>query len=92
MKDIKIRLTRHAQKKNEDRGITPDLVKKTVLSYQEKILDIHDPELVHYIRCVENRFLRVIGRWESQDTFLVVTSFFDRRLKGREDRHDKNQL
>lgn len=81
MKDIKIRFTRHAQKKRDERGITPDLVKKTVLSYQEKRQDIHDRELVHYIGCVKDRFLRVIGRWESPETFVVVTTFFDRRLK-----------
>jgi hypothetical protein len=36
---------------------------------------------MHYIGPVKGHFLRVIGRWEDKETFIVVSAFFDRRLK-----------
>jgi len=41
-------------------------------------------DLLHFIGKIRNKFLRVIGRFEDNETFVVVSAFFDRRIKGKE--------
>ena len=80
-KRINIRLTKHAKLKMDERGILLEMVKKVVYTplFTEK--DKFDNTLVHLIRKIENRYLRVIGRWENKNNFVVISTFFDRRIK-----------
>ena len=82
--EVTIKLTKHAKGKIAQRGIYLDDVRKAVLTPELTKTDKFDDSLIHFIRKVRGRFLRVIGRWESEDVFLVISAFYDRRLKGRE--------
>ncbi len=42
------------------------------------------PGIIHFIREKEGRYRRVLGRFVNSETFLVVSAFYDRRLKKRE--------
>ena len=58
-----------------------DTIRAVVTGPDQEEMDRFDDSLVHFIGRVENRFLRVIGRWEGEGEFVVVSAFFDRRLK-----------
>jgi len=45
--------------------------------------DKFDTFLMHYIGTIRSKFLRVIGRWEDKEIFIIGSAFFDRRLKGK---------
>ena len=87
--EIAIKLTKHAKIKNRHRKIALDDIKKVILRPELMEPDKFDKSLVHFIGNVEGKFLRVIGRWKSKKDLLVISSFFDRRLKRRIE-HDKN--
>ncbi len=88
-KKIKIQFTQHAKKKMKQRCIKQKELKQILLNPETAEKDRFDIELKHYIGNVEGKFLRVIGKWKSEKTFLVVSAFFDRRLL-RRNKRDKN--
>ena len=58
-------------------------IKKIVQNPQIKEQDKFDITLTHFIGKVEGQFLRVIGKWKKKDELLVISAFYDRRLKRR---------
>lgn len=90
MKDKKVnfRLTKHASAKISQRDISLELIEKVVLQPEMIQPDKYDESLVHMIRKISNRYLRIIGKWLDKDNYLVVSAFYDRRLK--KGKHDKD--
>ena len=78
---MRIKLTKHAGSKIAERNISLDTIREVVTDPDQEEMDRFDDSLVHFMGRVENRFLRVIGRWEGEGEFVVVSAFFDRRLK-----------
>ena len=81
--NVTIRLTKHARIKIAERDIPLDIIKSVILSPTWIESDRFDSSLTHFIGKVGERFLRVIGRWEGENEFVVVSAFYDRRLKRR---------
>jgi len=80
---INIKLTKHANVKVVQRNISIQLIKNVVTKPDRLDADKFDSDLTHYIKKVDKRFLRVIGRWENHETLIVISAFYDRRLKKR---------
>lgn len=89
---MEIRLTLHAREKLSQRNIPFELVRLVVLEPELTLQDRSDPELIHYVRGFEGKFLRVLGRWEGERTFLLVSAFFDRRLRKVREGHDQDSV
>lgn len=87
--DITIRLTKHANAKIKQRNLTLEDIKAAILKPEFIEKDRFSDSLVHFIRIRDKRFLRVIGKWEDKKKLLIVSAFYDRRLKRREN-HDKD--
>ena len=80
-------LTKHARIKIAERDIPLDIIKSVILSPTWRENDKFDSSLTHLMGEVGGRFLRVIGRWEGENEFVVISAFYDRRLKRRK-QHD----
>jgi hypothetical protein len=78
-----IKLTRHADGKMKLRDIKMDDLKCVVDEPLFIEFDRFDNTLTHFIGCINAKYLRVIGRKDPDDTFLVVSVFYDRRLKNK---------
>jgi|GEM_PF-765469 len=89
-----LKLTKHAEIKLQQRGIPINLIKKVVTKPEMILRDNFDTTLVHFIGKIENKFLRIIGRWQDKNTLLIITAFVDRRitLKKGVIKNDKNNL
>ncbi len=61
--EIAIKLTKHAKIKNRHRKIALDDIKKVILRRELMEPDKFNKSLVHFIRNVEGKFLRVMRRW-----------------------------
>lgn len=85
-KKIDIKLTMHARNKILERNIIIEQIKEVILNYEKSEMDKFDSSLVHLIKKMDNKFLRVIGKWESGNTFIVISAFYDRRLKRRKNK------
>lgn len=84
-----IRLTFHAREKLLQRNIPLELVRLAVSEPELALQDKDDPQVTHYIREFEGKFLRVIGRWEEgRRVFVLVSAFFDRRIRKVGEGHD----
>ncbi len=86
MNDIKIKFTAHAQMKIKQRNILKNDIEEVIKKPYIIIKDKFDKELFHFIGMVNNKYLRVIGKWITKNELLIISSFFDRRLlkkKGR---------
>ena len=83
-KEVNIHLTKHSKLKMEERGISLEMIKQSLSSPLFTELDKFDNTLIHVIGKIENRYLRIIGRWEKKNNFVVISAFFDRRIKKRE--------
>ena len=82
MDNVKIKLTNHAKIKITERNISLDTIKNIIANPELIENDKFDNSLIHFIRKVDNKhYLRIIGRWEDKNCFLVVSCFFDRRIK-----------
>jgi len=79
-KEITIKLTKHAKFKIAQRNIDLNDIKQVVLEPELTKPDKFDSSLIHFIRFIKGKFLRVIGRWEGKKDLLVITAFYDRRL------------
>jgi len=69
----------HARPK--ERNITVEEVEKAVKNYDMIESDRFDPSVVHYIKKMDDKFLRVIAKRKNEKTLLVISVFYDRRLK-----------
>ena len=78
---ITIKLTKHATTKVDQRNIALEDIKRVILKPGLSESDRFDKSLVHYIGNIEGKFLRVIGRWEDKKIFVVISAFYDGRLK-----------
>ena len=83
-----VKLTKHAKIKIIERNITLTEIKKILTNPIMSETDKFDPLLTHYVGMIKEKFLRVIGRWLDKRSFLVVSAFYDRRLK--RSKHDKD--
>jgi len=83
-----VKLTKHAKIKIIERNITLTEIKKILTDPIMSETDKFDPLLTHYVGMIKEKFLRVIGRWLDKRSFLVVSAFYDRRLK--RSKHDKD--
>ena len=78
---MRILLTYHAQMKSKQRAIPQKCIQKVIEKPEKTEIDRFDSSLIHFISQVESRYLRIIGKWLNKSDFLVVSVFFDRRLK-----------
>ena len=76
-----IKLTKHAKTKISQRNIALDDIRKVALNPDLIEPDKYDKSLTHFIGKIDSRFLRIIGRRESKEELLIISAFFDRRLK-----------
>jgi hypothetical protein len=82
MENIKIKLTKHAKIKIAERNISLDTIKNIIANPELIENDKFDDSLKHFIKKNDDRhYLRIIGRWENKNSFLIVSCFFDRRIK-----------
>ncbi|MHB1681128.1 MAG: DUF4258 domain-containing protein [bacterium] len=80
-KNIAVKLTKHAKIKIKERNISLNIIEKIISNPEMIENDKIDESLVHFIGKVDGRYLRIIGRRDSKNSFLVISSFFDRRIK-----------
>ena len=78
---ITIKLTKHATTKVAQRNISLEDIKRVILKPGLSEPDRFDKSLIHYIDNIGGKFLGVIGRWEDKEVFVVISAFYDRRLK-----------
>ncbi len=84
MSNIKITFTIHSQLKIKQRNILKSDIEKVIKNPYITTKDKFDPELIHFIGLIKNKYLRVIGKWKTENELLIISCFYDRRLlKGR---------
>ena len=77
-----MKLTKHAKIKIMERNISLDTIKNIIANPELIENDKFDDSLTHFIKKMNDKhYLRIIGRWEDKNCFLVVSCFFDRRIK-----------
>ena len=79
-----IKLTKHAKTKIGQRNIKEENIRKVALNPDLIEPDKYDKSLTHFIGKIDDRFLRIIGRFEGKENLLIISAFFDRRLKRKE--------
>ena len=77
---MKIIFSKHSEEQNLKRKISKEFVKTCLKNPDRVERDKCDRELLHYIKFIEGKFLRVIIKKQEKSLF-VITYFFDRRLK-----------
>jgi phosphopantetheine adenylyltransferase len=83
-----IKLTNHAKIRLKDRNLTIKEIEETIKNYDTVKPDKFDPLVIHYIKKMDNKFLRVIAKWKDEETLLVISAFYDRRLKKKGGKDD----
>ena len=76
----KIVLTAHAKIKILERSIDLILCERTVSEPDFTKSDKFDSSIIHYVKKVEGKYLRVLARSEKNKK-IIITAFFDRRIK-----------
>lgn len=79
---FKIRFTIHAEKKIKQRNISKVEIRKIILKPESVKVDKLDHSLYHYIGRSGNKYLIVLRPLDKKE-FLVITCFYDRRIKRR---------
>lgn len=76
----KVRFTKHAEDMLRERNFPRELIVEAVLNpdWTERETE----EIWHAFKRVGERVLRVVVKG-NQEPYLVITEFFDRRVKGR---------
>lgn len=78
-------LSSHAERVIRERNIQTEWIEETFL-YPDKLeLDTYDHQLEHKLKIIkefDNRVLRIIYN-KSTEPVVIVTAFFDRRMKGK---------
>ncbi len=90
--NIGIVLTKHAAQKIVQRKISRVDLRKVINEPVLTGIDRNDEELTHFIGCIHEKYLRVIVKWKKDNEVLVISAFYDRRIKGEDINHDKNKL
>ena len=85
-KKLVIKYTKHANYKILERNIEIDYIKNTIMNPDQKTSDMFDESLEHFIKKIDDKYLRIIGKWESRETLIVISAFYDRRIKRRENK------
>ena len=81
----KYTLSVHAEKVIEERKIKKEWIEITINNPDSVEPDMKDQELIHHLKVIkenDKRVLRVIYN-KSVEPLLIVSSFFDRRMKGK---------
>jgi hypothetical protein len=86
LKNLEIKLSKHAYSKSKERNIPFSEIEETVLKPDYKKIDKFDETLVHFIRKNKTRYLRVIGKYLSEQQIFIISVFYDRRLKKETDK------
>jgi len=76
-----VKFTMHAKLRLKERDIAVEKVEKAIKNYDMIESDRFDPSVVHYIKKMDDKFLRVIAKRKNEKTLLVISVFYDRRLK-----------
>ncbi len=85
----KLKFTAHARAKIKQRNISKRDIENVVTKPDIIEKDKFDDTLTHFIGRAKDRYLRVIGRKEAKEELLVISCFFDRRLKRRRSKDAK---
>lgn len=85
---MEVTFTKHAKMKIKQRGIDIDYIKKVIVQTNKIEPDKFDKTLTHFVGKINDRYLRVIARLEMGKA-LVISAFYDRRLKRRK-KNDKD--
>jgi len=88
---MEIQLTKHALEKIALREISMDDIRKTIEDPDKTRKDRLDPTIVHMIKKIDGKYLRVIGKWTDAENFLIISAFYDRRLL-RGGFHDQDRI
>ena len=72
--------TKHAEEKIQERNINKTLVESTVVKPDVIVDDKFDKTLIHAIKEIDGKHLRVIFRKTREKKILVISAFYDRRL------------
>jgi len=73
-----VKYSRHALQKITERNISRIHIDNTISEPDIVANDKFDPGLLHFIKKIDERFLRVIVNDKKK---LIVSAFFDRRIK-----------
>ena len=76
-----IYLTNHAKTKMDEREISIEMIKQVVDNPDLTKPDKIDAKVLHLIKKIGNKFLRVLMRIDKDGKQIIITVFFDRRLK-----------
>ena len=76
-----IYLTNHSRTKMNERDISIEMIKKVVDNPDSIKPDKIDVKVLHLIKKIGNKFLRVLMRTDEDGKQIVITVFFDRRLR-----------
>lgn len=76
----RVHFTKHAEEMLQERGLSKDLIVDIVLS--PDWTEPETEEVWHAFRRIGERVLRVVVKGK-EEPYLVITAFYDRRLKGR---------
>lgn len=88
---MNIRYSLHAKKKIKERGIKEQIINNVINNPEKIVPDKFDDDLFHYIKRIKKKFLRVVCKIDNENQIIIISAFFDRRLK-RSKPNDKNRL
>ncbi len=74
--------TKHATEKIKERNIDEQVINAVIKEPDYILHDKFEDSLFHYIKKVKKKFLRVICKKINENQIIVISAFFDRRLKG----------
>ena len=77
---MKIIFSKHSEEQNLKRKISKEFVKMCLKNPDRVERDKRDKELLHYIKFIKGKFLRVIIK-KHEESLFIITYFFDRRLR-----------
>ena len=82
-KDMKkgIYITNHARVKMDERAISVEMVEEVINNPDSSHKDKIDDSVLHLIKKVGTKFLRVLVRVDENGKQIIITVFFDRRIK-----------
>ncbi len=75
-----VRFTKHAEEMLRERSLPKEMIVETVL--RPDWTERETEEIWHAFRRIGNKVLRVVVKGE-RAPYLVITAFFDRRVKGK---------
>jgi len=79
-----IYLTNHARVKMDERAISLEMVEEVINNPDITLKDKIDDSVSHLIKKFESKYLRVLLRKGENGKQIIITVFYDRRIKGVE--------